>query len=70
MRKQHHGIHTRPHLSRQVIQSEEANIINLSILLLCQFAPFAAMTGYDEAIKKSQQENENLYETKEEEEWE
>lgn len=34
------------------------------------FAPFAAMTGYDEAIRKSQQENEYLYETKEEEEWE
>ncbi len=29
-----------------------------------QFAPFAALTGYDEAIKKSQQENESLYDSK------
>ncbi|WP_073042646.1 hypothetical protein [Xylanibacter ruminicola] len=35
-----------------------------------QFAPFAAMTGYDEAIKKSQQKNEKLYETDKVEEWE
>ena len=35
-----------------------------------QFAPFAAMSGYDEAIKKSDKENIELYEAKEEEEWE
>ncbi len=29
-----------------------------------QFAPFAALTGYDEAIKKSQQENESIYDSK------
>ncbi len=34
-----------------------------------QFAPFAAMTGYDEAIKKSQQKNEKLYETDKVDEW-
>jgi hypothetical protein len=33
-----------------------------------QFAPFAAMSGYDEAIKKSDKENIELYEAKEEEE--
>lgn len=27
-----------------------------------QFAPFAALTGYDEAIKESAQENEKLFE--------
>ena len=36
MRKQHHGIHTRPHLSRQIVQRKEATVIRLSILLLCQ----------------------------------
>ena len=30
-----------------------------------QFAPFAAMSGYDEAIKKSDKENIELYEAKE-----
>lgn len=35
-----------------------------------QFAPFAALSGYDEAIKKSDKENIELYEAKEEEEWE
>lgn len=34
-----------------------------------QFAPFAAMSGYDEAIKKSDKENRELYETNEEGEW-
>ena len=27
-----------------------------------QFAPFAALTGYDESIRQSAQENENLFE--------
>ena len=34
-----------------------------------QFAPFAALTGYDDAIKDTAQENENSFEKKEEEEW-
>ncbi len=34
-----------------------------------QFAPFAALSGYDEAIKKSQQKNERLYEPDEVDEW-
>jgi len=29
-----------------------------------QFAPFAALTGYEDAIKESAQENESSYETK------
>lgn len=35
-----------------------------------QFAPFAAMSGYDEAIKRSDKENSELYEAKEGEECE
>ncbi len=35
-----------------------------------QFAPFAAMSGYDEAIMESQQKNERLYEAKKVLEWE
>lgn len=27
-----------------------------------QFAPFAALTGYEESIRQSAQENENLFE--------
>ena len=34
-----------------------------------QFAPFAALTGYDDAIKESQQNNERLYETDKVDEW-
>ena len=34
-----------------------------------QFAPFAALTGYEDAIKESAQENESSYETKNEEEY-
>ena len=34
-----------------------------------QFAPFAALTGYDDAIKDTAQENENSFEKKEVEEW-
>ena len=34
-----------------------------------QFAPFAALTGYDNAIKDTAQENENSFEKKEVEEW-
>ena len=30
-----------------------------------QFAPFAALTGYDDAIQESTKENESLYEEKE-----
>ena len=33
-----------------------------------QFAPFAALTGYEDAIKDSAQENESSYETKNNEE--
>jgi hypothetical protein len=33
-----------------------------------QFAPFAALTGYDDAIKYTAQENESSYETKNNEE--
>ena len=33
-----------------------------------QFAPFAALTGYDDAIKESAQANESSYETKNNEE--
>ena len=29
-----------------------------------QFAPFAAMTGYAEAVKEAEKENEKLYEEK------
>ena len=29
-----------------------------------QFAPFAALTGYEDAIKDTEQENESSYETK------
>jgi hypothetical protein len=29
-----------------------------------QFAPFAALTGYEESIKESAQENEKLFEKK------
>ena len=29
-----------------------------------QFAPFAALTGYEDAIKETAQENESSYETK------
>ena len=29
-----------------------------------QFAPFAALTGYEDAIKDTAQENESSYETK------
>ena len=31
-----------------------------------QFAPFAALTGYDDAIKDTAQQNEDNYETKSE----
>ena len=34
-----------------------------------QFAPFAALTGYDNAIKDTAQENESSFEKKETEEW-
>lgn len=34
-----------------------------------QFAPFAALTGYDNAIKDTAQENESSFEKKESEEW-
>jgi hypothetical protein len=33
-----------------------------------QFAPFSALTGYEDAIKDSAQENESSYETKNNEE--
>ena len=33
-----------------------------------QFAPFAALTGYEDAIKDTAQENESSYETKNNEE--
>ena len=33
-----------------------------------QFAPFAALTGYDDAIRDTAQENESSYETKNNEE--
>ena len=33
-----------------------------------QFAPFAALTGYEDAIKDTAQENETSYETKNNEE--
>ena len=33
-----------------------------------QFAPFAALTGYEESIKESAQENEKLFEEKMDEE--
>ena len=33
-----------------------------------QFAPFAALTGYEDAIKDTAQENERSYETKNNEE--
>ena len=33
-----------------------------------QFAPFAALTGYEDAIKNTAQENESSYETKNNEE--
>ncbi len=33
-----------------------------------QFAPFAALTGYEDAIKDTTQENESSYETKDYEE--
>ena len=34
-----------------------------------QFAPFAALTGYDDAIKDTAQENESNFEKQETEEW-
>ena len=34
-----------------------------------QFAPFAALTGYDAAIKDTAQENESNFEKQETEEW-
>ena len=34
-----------------------------------QFAPFSALTGYEDAIKDMAQENESSYETKNEEEY-
>lgn len=34
-----------------------------------QFAPFAALTGYDNAIKDTAQETESSFEKKESEEW-
>lgn len=34
-----------------------------------QFAPFAALTGYDNAIKDTAQETQSSFEKKETEEW-
>ena len=44
----HHQSTTRPHMS---LYDRAA-----------QFAPFAALTGYEDSIKESAEENEKLYE--------
>ena len=50
-------IHLPHHVSKRHLQMSMWN-------RAAQFAPFAALTGYENAIQESAKENENLYEEK------